>query len=72
MIYAGITVIVVAIVLLILSLFMKDRIDDLENQVEQLSISNMQDTYQLKKKIKVLEEEILSDGFQDHASSLKK
>lgn len=71
MIYAGIAVIVVAVVLLILSLFMKDRIDDLENQVEQLSLSNMQDTYQLKKKIKVLEEEILTDGFQDNASSLR-
>ncbi len=43
---------------------MKDKIEDLENQVEQLSLSTMQDTYQLKKKIKVLEEEILSDSFQ--------
>ncbi|HEY4602646.1 MAG TPA: hypothetical protein VIG73_15365 [Cerasibacillus sp.] len=72
MIYAGITVIVVAVVLLILSLFMKDRIDDLENQVEQMSLSNMQDTYQLKKKIKILEEEILTDGFQEDASTLRK
>lgn len=64
MLFAGITIIIVAVILFVLSFFMKDKIEDLENQVEQLSLSTMQDTYQLKKKIKVLEEEILSDGFQ--------
>lgn len=64
MLLAGITIIIVAVILFVLSFFMKDKIEDLENQVEQLSLSTMQDTYQLKKKIKVLEEEILSDSFQ--------
>ncbi|TXL67981.1 hypothetical protein FHP05_02870 [Cerasibacillus terrae] len=64
MLFAGITIIIVAVILFVLSFFMKDKIEDLENQVEQLSLSTMQDTYQLKKKIKVLEEEILSDSFQ--------
>jgi hypothetical protein len=38
---------------------MNDRLDELESQVEQNSITTMQDTYQMKKKIKVLEEELL-------------
>lgn len=62
MIYAGVTIIVVAIALFIVSFFMQDKIEDIESQVEQLSISTMQDTYQMKKKIKILEEELLSDN----------
>ncbi|GAA0602407.1 hypothetical protein GCM10009001_19190 [Virgibacillus siamensis] len=61
MIYAIASVITIAVVLLILSLFMSDRFDDVESQVEQLSITTMQDTHQLKKKVKNLEEELLSD-----------
>lgn len=69
MIYAGIAIIIVAVVLFILSFFMNDKFEDLENQVEQLSISTMQDTYQMKKKIKILEEELLpEDIMQDTLS----
>lgn len=59
MLYAIIAIIVVAIVLFILSYFMNDRIEEVEAQLEQMSITTMQDTYQLKKKVKVLEEELL-------------
>jgi hypothetical protein len=48
-----------AIILLVLSFFKRDSIKDLENQVEELSMSLIQETYQLKKKISVLEEELL-------------
>ncbi|UJL44853.1 hypothetical protein KFZ58_10420 [Virgibacillus sp. NKC19-16] len=69
MIYAGIAIIIVAVVLFILSFFMNDKFEDLESQVEQLSISTMQDTYQMKKKIKILEEELLpEDIMQDTLS----
>ncbi|MBP1971771.1 hypothetical protein J2Z83_003926 [Virgibacillus natechei] len=61
MIYAAIAIIVVAIVLFGLSFFMNDKFEELESQVEQLSISTMQDTYQMKKKIKILEEELLPE-----------
>lgn len=61
MVYAAIAIIVVAIVLFGLSFFMNDKFEDLESQVEQLSISTMQDTYQMKKKIKILEEELLPE-----------
>ncbi len=45
--------------LFILSFFMRDRTKKLEEDLEQLSLSLMQDTYQLKRKIRVLEEEFL-------------
>lgn len=57
-----ITLLSVSIVLIILSFFMNDKFSELEGQLEQFSISTMQDTYQMKKKIKVLEEELLTDN----------
>lgn len=65
MLYAIIAVIAVGVVLFILSFFMNDRIEDLESQLEQFSITTMQDTYQMKKKIKVLEEELLTEDLPD-------
>lgn len=65
MLYAIIAVLITAVILFILSYFMNDRFEQLENQVEQLSISTMQDTYQIKKKIKVLEEELLTDDMKE-------
>jgi len=60
-----ITIIVIAVVLFILSFFMDDKIAQLESEVEQLSITTMQETYQLKKKVKVLEEELLPENLSD-------
>ncbi len=56
-----ISLILVAIFLLILSFFTGSRTKELEEQIEQLSLNFMQETYQLKKKMKVLEEELLID-----------
>lgn len=64
MIYAIISIIIIAVILFVLSFFMNDRLEELENQVEQLSISTMQDSYQMKKKVKILEEELLSGGLE--------
>lgn len=50
MIIAGVTIVVVAVVLFVLSFFLNDRFEKIESELEQLSISTMQDTYQLKKK----------------------
>src|SRR5699024_10811781 len=68
MLYVGISIIVIAVVLFILSFFTNDKFEDLESQIEQLSLSTMQDTYQMKKKIKILEEELLTDDMNDHAT----
>ncbi|WP_246945892.1 hypothetical protein [Bacillus pinisoli] len=48
-----------SILLFILSLFKRDKVKDLEEQVEQLSLTIMQENYQMKKRIKILEEELL-------------
>ncbi len=50
-----------SIVLLVLSFFKKDKYKELENQVENLTMIVMQENYQLKKKMKVLEEELLGN-----------
>ncbi|MEK4028809.1 MULTISPECIES: hypothetical protein [Bacillaceae] len=58
---------------LLLSFFLKDRSRLLEKEVEDLSMQFLQETYQLKKKIKVLEEELLigtpATSFQETAST---
>ncbi|MGP4042358.1 hypothetical protein ACTWP4_20960 [Gracilibacillus sp. D59] len=57
------TVIIIAVILWIVSFFMQDKFKQLEDQFEQFSISSLQETYQLKKKINILEEELLIDDF---------
>lgn len=44
---------------------MNDRFKQVENQLEQFSISTMQETYQMKKKVKILEEELLAEDLPD-------
>jgi len=61
MIYAIIAVIVVAVALFILSFFMDDKLAELESELEQFSITTMQENYQLKKRIHILEEELLPE-----------
>ncbi|MRH43120.1 hypothetical protein GH741_10555 [Aquibacillus halophilus] len=60
MIYIIVTIITIALLLFILSFFMNDRFKQIENQIEQFSISTMQESYQMKKKLKILEEELLT------------
>jgi uncharacterized protein YoxC len=64
MVFAGLTIVVIAIALFILSFFVNDRFEKIESDIEQLSISTMQETYQLKKKVKVLEEELLTEDYE--------
>ncbi|WP_052345800.1 hypothetical protein [Paucisalibacillus sp. EB02] len=61
---SGASIAIIAIALFILSFFLNDRFEKIESELEQLSISTMQDTYQLKKKVKVLEEELLTEDFE--------
>ncbi|UOQ42514.1 hypothetical protein MUN89_10990 [Halobacillus salinarum] len=56
-----ITLAVIGILLYIISYFVNDRIKELDDQLEQLSLTMMQDSYQMKKKLKVLEEELLTE-----------
>ncbi|MFG6114329.1 hypothetical protein ACGTN9_04025 [Halobacillus sp. MO56] len=56
---AIITTAVIGLLLFILSFFMNDRLKQLEDEVEQISISSLQETYKLKRKLNILEEELL-------------
>lgn len=71
MLYTALSIVGVAVVLFILSFFLHDKFADLESQFEQFSISTMQDTYQMKKKIKILEEELLTDDTRSDLLSAK-
>lgn len=55
----------ISILLFIISIFKKDRVTDLEKQLEHLTMQMMQENYKFKKKIKVLEEEILGDDYTE-------
>lgn len=61
MVYVLITLSSVSIVLYILSFFMNNRMKELEEQIEQVSMEMMQSNYQTSQKLKVLEEELLAD-----------
>lgn len=54
-----IALLIISVLLLVFSFFKKDRITELEKNIEELSIKHIQDLYQLKKKISILEEELL-------------
>ncbi|WP_087971683.1 hypothetical protein [Oceanobacillus rekensis] len=72
MLYVIVSIIIVAVVLFVLSYFMNDKFEQLENQLEQFSITTMQDTYQLKKKIKILEEELMPEDITEDILSGKR
>lgn len=64
MVYIFVSVVAIGLILFAVSFFMDDRVQQLEDQLEQFSIATMQDTYQMKKKIKILEEELLTESFE--------
>ncbi|RFU64288.1 hypothetical protein D0469_18980 [Peribacillus saganii] len=67
--FAIIGLLVFALLLLLLSFFKKDRLSKIEEEMEQMTLTHMQDIYQLKRKIKLLEEELL---IQDAPSANRK
>ena len=54
-------VIAASILIFVVSLFMPNRIQQMETELEELSYQVIQDSYQFKKRLKVLEEELLVD-----------
>jgi len=54
-----IALISISVFLFIISFFMNDPIKAVKEELDQLSIQMLQDTYQLKKKVRILEEELL-------------
>lgn len=61
----SIILMVIGIFCIVLSLFLKDSTRKLEKEVEDLSITFFQETNQLKRRVKVMEEELmLEPNFQ--------
>ena len=58
-----------AIILLIISFFKQDKVAKLEEDLEQMTITYMQDIYQLKRKVKILEEEFVIQDGPDHSEA---
>ncbi len=63
-------IMIVGICLLILSFFVKDRTKKIERDVEDLSINIYQETNAIKRRLKIVEEELLLDGPSVTMSSL--
>lgn len=55
-----ITLLCIAILLFLVSFIKKDSLTNIEKSIDELSLQHMQDVYQLKKRIRILEEELLS------------
>jgi hypothetical protein len=49
----------VSLLLLIISFFQRDPYKELKEEVDQLTLQQVQEVYQMKRKIKILEEELL-------------
>jgi uncharacterized protein YfkK (UPF0435 family) len=53
-----------SLLLLLFSIFQKDPYTELKEEVDQLTLQQVQEVYQIKKKLKILEEELLvTDDF---------
>ena len=57
--YLLIVLIVIGLIILMVSFFKEDSIKQLEDQIEGTSVTVMQELYKVKKKIRVLEEELM-------------
>lgn len=59
MAFAILGLLILGVIVYIASFFKKDRITDVENQMENLSVTMMQELYKVKKKQNHLEEEVM-------------
>jgi DNA-directed RNA polymerase specialized sigma24 family protein len=57
--YTLLALVFLSLLLFTVSFFAKDKLKTLEEQIDHLTMSFVQETYQMKKKLKVLEEELL-------------
>ncbi|MEH7390429.1 hypothetical protein [Bacillus sp. JJ1474] len=62
--YIMIGLLAFAVILLICSVFMKDPYKIIREEIDQLSMQQIQDMYIIKKKLKVLEEELLVNDIE--------
>lgn len=62
---AIVLLLIVGAVVFVASFFKKDRITGVENQIENMSITLMQELYKVKKKQNELEEEVMIRHHRD-------
>ena len=65
-------IMIIGLCFLILSFFVKDSTKKIEKDVEELSINIYQETNALKRRLKLVEEELLLDGPSGNAISQQK
>ncbi|KIY22322.1 MULTISPECIES: hypothetical protein [Mesobacillus] len=70
--YMIISLVVLAALLFTFSFFMKDPYKELREEIDQLTIQQIQDLYQIKKKLKILEEELLVGVDKQSSTSVEK
>ncbi|MBU8879390.1 hypothetical protein BGM26_10380 [Bacillus sp. FJAT-29790] len=66
--YVMIGLLAFALILFILSVFLKDPYKGIREEIDQLSMQQIQDVYLIKKKLKVLEEELLVNDETFHSA----
>lgn len=58
----SIIIMIIGILLIIVSFFLKDSTKKMESEVEELSITLYQETSAIKRRLKIVEEELLLEG----------
>ncbi|MCM3704520.1 MULTISPECIES: hypothetical protein [Cytobacillus] len=68
------SLLILSIGLFILSVFLRDPYKELRDEMDQMSMQQIQEMYQIKKKLKVLEEELLvgEEPFTQHIPAEKR
>lgn len=63
-----------AVLLLLISFFQKDPYTELKEEIDQFTLQQVQELYQLKRKVKILEEELLvpDDHYSESATPVHK
>jgi len=54
----------ISILLMILSFFLKDPYKQLREEIDEINMQQLQEMYQIKKKLKILEEELLVNDIE--------
>ncbi|MRX72637.1 hypothetical protein GJU40_10810 [Bacillus lacus] len=66
-----IILLVIGIILMAASFFQRDKGRDIEQELDHLQLSSMQEIYKLKKKMRILEEELLQNDLGSQNSLSK-
>lgn len=66
MAYTILGLLILGLIVFIISFFKKDKLTDVENQMENLSVTLMQELHKVKKKQNELEEKVMQQSGNNH------